>query len=930
MRVQQWIVVSGCLALGLLLAAPARAQSSELPVYVSDQFRSVAKRASQQLVTAQVTSACPDHKPLCKPIVEQLAAATAAAISQDRPALERALNAFFVQSSVAGLVEIVLGDLADTERSEYPGLAEALAPVSQCLVASVLAGREAGQTLKQCRLDAGQRQRLREELRGLVCEVNPEACPEIETLIGALERRPLEASSVAHGLARLLESAPFHRKRDSLYLYSLGDFLARSPERGLFDATWSFLTSPDSQPWIWEHVGVVETAIASGAFLEYRFLNGTEDDDVRELLKACGQRLDTYEAWVRARGDLSSLREALLVGQDVHGQLAPLRALLTYQQCTGSQARGLELRAMRGQVEYLLVPLELRGAMRRYGVLGLSAAALLDYVRSADSARLDLDLMRAMVFGAAQTVAFQQNARRLRAERGGVPAPEGRLTGLTALDPGDVLGTCEFQRLSALLGQPYTVADPSAPRCFELEGRKPSQGLPDLLDLGEAAESRIELEAAAFAQLLKHAFLQHNIPSGGLDKTRLRQLLGRSEQFLGELMASKSPAVSQAWPEIRESLLRLNASPGDLEARARLQARAISLAASLPVPEGGPTLDEQTFVRLMLDQVPPEEQAELEPFWQQWLARKRQLEALPSAEQAERTALQLRSKALPRPRLVRAFITGTDGQRAAELFKVLRGVLRGAAPDAVAELEQSEAFRALLESVQDGLEGRVDVARRRMMRVGADFLVVQVDTLTVRVVGSEAARCQEQAPEWRSILNPLGAACTAQLLIQSAYHPIADYLSEGGLSAPGAARLADTTYRQVLQSPLLASAPVILNVGLGANWVGVNRPGEDFVALTLIDKFGLALLKYNGPQYGFEVGPFVGGFLDALVRTAAGREEKYWLGGLTVGFPRMAGWDVGVEAHVGGAFPFTFHADPRLTVGASVVVPFSTVFDSEE
>jgi hypothetical protein len=940
MRTHPRLAVSSALVLGLLLATPAPAQTSELPVYVSDQFRSVAKNASEQLITAHIVSACPDNKPLCKPIVEQLAAATSAAISKDQPRLERSLNTFFVQSSVAGFVEVVMGDLTDPESGEYPGLAQVLAPVVQCLAASVVAGRQVGETLKECRLTRAQLKALKAEAQRLVCQADPRTCPVVDDIILGLEQRPVQVDRVVYGLAQMIEGAPFHRQKESIYLYSLGQFLADAPEHGLFEATWSFLTSPDRKSWVWERVGVAEKAIASGAFLEYRFLNGTEDAQLLQLLKSCGQPTELYDAWIQARANLPALREALLIGSDIHEEVQPLARLLKYTRCTGTDDQRRQLRAMQTQVQYLLVPLEFRSALKRYGMLGLSAAAILDYVRSSNQQKLDSDLARTLVFGVAQTAATRQTALRLQAERAKTPTADARLSGLTALGPGDMLGTCEFQRISALLGQPYTVTELTTPRCFELSSRKLTPGNTDLVEIAEFEAPSIEVEARAFIQLLKHAYLQRHTPPGGLNPELLAQLVEESELFLGELMASKSPAATQAWQEIREGLNRIHASSGDLEARARLQARAFSLASSVQAPSNGPRLSEESFLELMLDQVSPRTEARLDPFWQQWLARKRQLEALQSpssAEQTELAAMKVRSQGLAPLRQVRALLELTEAQRAVELFKVLRGVLRTTDPEQLRRWERLEArlatkfpTRELVQAVQDGVEQRSGDTRRRVMRLGADFLVAQVDTLALRVVGSDTAGCQRTDPKWRSALNRLEASCTAHLLIQSAYHPIADYLSAGGSSAPGAARLADTTYRQLLQSPALSSAPVILNVGLGANWVGFNRPESDSLSLTVVDKLGVALLKYNGPSYGFEVGPFVGGFLDALVRTAAGAEEKYWLGGLAVGFPRVAGMDIGVEAHVAGAFPFSFHSDPRLTLGLTVIVPFSTVLGSND
>jgi len=935
MSVHRWIVTGSALMLVLLGSTPAPAQTAELPVYVSDQFQSVAKKASRQLITAHISSACPSHKPLCRPLVEQLAAATDAALSKDEAGLQRALNTFFVQSSVAGLIEFVLGDLANTRNAEHPELAKALEPIAQCLVASVMAGRQEGHTLEQCKFTSDQLEKLRQEALALVCQATADKCPVVSGLIATLEKRPLRVDEVAFGLAQVLESPPLNRRREGLLMYGLGDFLARAPREGLFEATWSFLTLPERQPQVWERLGLGERIIATGAFAERRFLSGVEDAQIRQVFQECGQSTAPFEAWIKARENLPALRADLLSGKDIQDELRPLRALLDNRDCAGGGAEQREaLRKVRNQIQENLVPLEFRSAVRRYGVAALTAAALLDYVRSSNEQDLNSALARTTVFGVAQTIAFQQVLQRLQAERASDVKPDARLTGLTALGPGDMLGTCEFQRISALLGQPYTVADPAKPTCYSLDTGKVAPGLGNFVDLGARADVPAELEVRVFVQLLKHAYFQQHLPPGMPSTAQVAAVRDASELFFGALMTSEDPAVSQAWVELRDALTRIHASAGDLEARAKLQALAYALVKLVPASTSGPKLQEQEFAQMMLASTTPEQEAGFDATLQKRLSRTRQLQAqqtLSPAEKSELGALQARSQSLPQLRIVRAVVDQVPlEQRGPEVFKVLRGLLRAARPELLDQLEKALPLNTVTQTVQDGLEQRETQSRARMMRLGADFLVEQVDKLSLRIVGTDVTQCQQTDPQWRSIFNPLDAACTAHMLIQGAYHPIADYLSAGGFSAPGAARLADTTYRQLLQSPMLGSTPVILNVGLGANWVGFNKSGSDSVSLTVVDKFGLALLKYNGPSNGFEAGPFVGGFLDALVRTASGAEDKYWLAGFTVGMPRIAGVDMGLEAHIAGAIPFTFSSDPRLTLGLTVVVPFSTVFDSDE
>jgi hypothetical protein len=118
---------------------------------------------------------------------------------------------------------------------------------------------------------------------------------------------------------------------------------------------------------------------------------------------------------------------------------------------------------------------------------------------------------------------------------------------------------------------------------------------------------------------------------------------------------------------------------------------------------------------------------------------------------------------------------------------------------------------------------------------------------------------------------------------------------------------------------------VILNFGLGMNYF--VRP-DHAIALTVLDKFGLDIIKYSNANYSFECGPFVGGFLDALVRTAASSQHQYWLAGLTFGFPRAFHTDFGLELHVAAAMPFSTGGDGvQFVAGFALTVPVSAVFE---
>ena len=128
--------------------------------------------------------------------------------------------------------------------------------------------------------------------------------------------------------------------------------------------------------------------------------------------------------------------------------------------------------------------------------------------------------------------------------------------------------------------------------------------------------------------------------------------------------------------------------------------------------------------------------------------------------------------------------------------------------------------------------------------------------------------------------------------------------------------------------------PLILNVGLGGTYItgaAADWGEHGYGALTVLDKFGLAFYKYNGASFRWETGPFVGGFLDALVRTATGdgEDERYWLAGYTFGLTRMWKADFGIELHAGAAMPFSFGDSARygFAAGGAFVVPFNFVLE---
>jgi hypothetical protein len=227
--------------------------------------------------------------------------------------------------------------------------------------------------------------------------------------------------------------------------------------------------------------------------------------------------------------------------------------------------------------------------------------------------------------------------------------------------------------------------------------------------------------------------------------------------------------------------------------------------------------------------------------------------------------------------------------------------------------------------------GDKDGATRALVRLGVDFLVNTADDLSASFLGVTDPECERDTKS-QSIFSGLGAACAVRLLLQAAYRPVADwYLQQGGNST-SESTLATSVYENLINSPALDSTPIILNVGLGGTFVAGSSDtwGNGYAAMTLLDKIGLAFYKYNWKAFRFETGPFAGGFLDALIRTAAGdgTSQRYWLLGYTAGFPRMWSTDLGLEMHLAAAMPFTLSESNHygFAIGGAIVVPFNFVF----
>ncbi len=241
--------------------------------------------------------------------------------------------------------------------------------------------------------------------------------------------------------------------------------------------------------------------------------------------------------------------------------------------------------------------------------------------------------------------------------------------------------------------------------------------------------------------------------------------------------------------------------------------------------------------------------------------------------------------------------------------------------------DQSETFEALVKAAKYLSSNNLMAMNVAVERYAVDKLLERVSDIVQRQLGDGAATCAENVHS-TSIFSGIGAACAVITLVQAAYFPIADYLwNGGGVSGQNANQVAVSAYQNLLQSKFLAGSPLMLNIGLGANviWGDESVWGSGaYRALTIVDKFGLELYRWRGPETTFEIGPFVGGFLDALVRSIDGADHKFWLAGLAGGFPRVYGYNFGIELHAAAALPFSFDSanEVGFAAGGVIVIPW--------
>jgi len=489
------LVIAVLVAPAALAAAQEAPAKKDLPVYVSDQFRSAARKVAQQIVVAELADACARDQPLCRIVVRRLGEAVLASTAKEPERVRSALNGFFVDSSTHAFLHAIVRDVVAED--EVGELAELTRPLVTC-VASGLSQKRGD---PGCRLDAKAIEALLSRLGVIRCGpgARSDDCRAIEATIEDLEaRRPLQPARSIRVLAAVASSPRVERQDVRIYLLHLERFLARGLEGGLFGATFSFLTEEPPPTVVEDIVGY------DPADPEYALWRADQDAGFEQALAGCGQDLGRFEAWKRARDDpaspfLARARAALLTGERL--DLTPVTALVEYG-CADGSPHADKLRELRSQARYLATPIVAYQTLRRHAVGGLAAAAILDYVRTNDQAQFEADVRATLAYGAEELALAARTALDLEAEAKD-PSRRIRAPRMHA----DARSICEVQELLQLA---FRQEAPTTGTCFSLaEARtRPTVphvlpaalGVPDARVRAETAAARLEPILAAIAR----------------------------------------------------------------------------------------------------------------------------------------------------------------------------------------------------------------------------------------------------------------------------------------------------------------------------------------------------------------------------------------------------------------------------------------------
>jgi hypothetical protein len=216
--------------------------------------------------------------------------------------------------------------------------------------------------------------------------------------------------------------------------------------------------------------------------------------------------------------------------------------------------------------------------------------------------------------------------------------------------------------------------------------------------------------------------------------------------------------------------------------------------------------------------------------------------------------------------------------------------------------------------------------RRDLLRAASDALRPSLATFLNRLIPGSSA-CAQSA-------SASSLPCGVRVLVDAAYEPIMAYVSE---PSPGNAERKELT-QQILERldalDPLGRSPLLFDVGPGATMLtGLGKKSLTY-HFTLVDKYGLALRW--GDRREWQLGIFVGGFVDALVQKLSGTNDvvSYWLSGGTFGVRQFSkDFPVGLEMYAASANPFDlgrFKDNIGFATGLNALVPIDMLFNSSK
>lgn len=180
--------------------------------------------------------------------------------------------------------------------------------------------------------------------------------------------------------------------------------------------------------------------------------------------------------------------------------------------------------------------------------------------------------------------------------------------------------------------------------------------------------------------------------------------------------------------------------------------------------------------------------------------------------------------------------------------------------------------------------------------------------------------------------NDTGIFCAVRVLADAAFEPLMDYLATpSGQADEG--RLARNVYKALDDLDPLGRTPLLFNIGPGVTFL-TRFDGAATTHFTLLDKFGIAARW--GRRNQWEVGAFAGGFVDAIIRTAAEgtKSNPYWLLGGTFGLRKFTrDSPFGIELQVAAALPFdtsNFKDKVAAAGGLNLIIPAELAFEGND